>query len=253
MATQTSKLTFTGRLNDVIGYRRHGVYYFRSRPAAVRQTTATKAAARRFGVASRSGRLIRQAYAPLLNIRFEGSLVNRLNKALVLASSQPEGIACFRFNQHTGLDRFFQVLPFTAAGGEVRIPMQVLPAIKKATRLEVKLMAVRIDFATQRITGTSTTTQSIDLEQPFMGISLQADLPGKGTLILTLQVRAVGKGLPGGEKANIAADIISITKPTTPKRKSFKKKHRSPLACLLPYTPLPTQRHTVVSYALLKE
>lgn len=253
MATQTFKITFTGRLNNVIGYCRHGVHYLRSRPAAVRQTTATRQAARRFGMASCSGRLIRQAYGPLLDTRYEGSLVNRLNKALVLAGSQPEGITGFRFNANTGLERFFPVLPVTTAAGEVHIPAQALSVVRKATHLEVTLIAVRIDFATRRITGTNTTTHTIDLQQHFTGLSLEAFLPGKGTLFLTMQVRALGHRLPGGEKANIAADIISITKPVAAKRKSFKKKPRLPLACLLPYTPLPTHRNTPVRHSLLKE
>ncbi|ASZ14210.1 hypothetical protein KTO58_02930 [Chitinophaga pendula] len=85
MAKQRGPITFSGNLYDVIGYRRNGKFFARSRPTAVRQTRATRKAAQSFGAASRKGRLIRHTLLPLLDLPYDGSLVNRLNKALITA------------------------------------------------------------------------------------------------------------------------------------------------------------------------
>jgi hypothetical protein len=43
MAKQTGLFQFTGKLDNVIGYRRNGNYFVRSMPVTVKQTTATAA------------------------------------------------------------------------------------------------------------------------------------------------------------------------------------------------------------------
>src|ERR1044072_1522311 len=85
MALQTGVLKFTGRLDNVIGYRRNGKYFLRSMPEKVRQTASTRRAARHFGMASRKGKLIRKAVRPYLDTRYDGTLVNRLNKLFIQA------------------------------------------------------------------------------------------------------------------------------------------------------------------------
>ncbi len=58
--------------------------------------------------------------------------------------------------------------------------------------MEVKLIGTRIDFPTQQVTGSDAAVLYIDLEQPithFAGADLSIDVPGKGTLLVTLQVR----------------------------------------------------------------
>ena len=88
MAKQTGPFFFTGKLDTVIGYERNGVHFLRSMPARVKQTTATRQAARNFGIASRKGRLIRKAFAPHLDLRCDGAFVNRLNKVLIQSGVQ---------------------------------------------------------------------------------------------------------------------------------------------------------------------
>ncbi|MGF6847116.1 hypothetical protein QFZ51_002351 [Chitinophaga sp. W3I9] len=112
MAKQTGLLQFTGKLGNVIGYRRNGTYFLRSMPDAVRQTTATRRASRDFGVASRKGKLIRQAIVPRLEINPCGTLVNRLNKALITATKDRlTELKGFRFNPYAGVDQFFSHQP----------------------------------------------------------------------------------------------------------------------------------------------
>ena len=123
MALQVGIHKFTGRLDNVIGYRRNGRYFFRSMPDKVRQTAATKRAARSFGIASRKGKLIRSAFRPHLDVRYDCSLVNRLNKLVIQAGRNnfPD-LQGFHFNRHTGLEKLFTI-PLTEGEG---IPMNTL-------------------------------------------------------------------------------------------------------------------------------
>ncbi len=85
MAIQTGAIKFTGKLGDIVGYRIKRKHAIRSLPETVHQTPATKRAARDFGVISRQGKLIRKAIVPYLDMKYDGSLVNRLNRELLLA------------------------------------------------------------------------------------------------------------------------------------------------------------------------
>lgn len=218
MALQTGVFKFTGRLDNVIGYRRNGKYFFRSMPDKVRQTPATRRASRRFGIASRKGKLIRRALCPNLNMRYDGTLVNRLNKLLL--QSGPDNVQAlqgFRFNRHTGMDKLFLVPPVFTASGALQIPAQEMLPQGTNTHLEVRLIAVRIDFATQRVLNTDASTAVIDLNEPFNGMALSVQVEGEGTLLVVLQCRACttcnGELYPSGDRRYMAANVISVVAP----------------------------------------
>jgi hypothetical protein len=217
MAKQHSLITFTGRLGDLIGYERNGKYYLRRMPEIVRQTGATCRAAKRFGIASRKAGLIRHAFYNDLDIPCDSGHINRLNKAFITAAGNNAAITGFRFNQHTGIDRFFAVTPCLSGDGILHIPPQALAQYKGITALEVKVIAKRIDFLTRQTTGTETALMMIDPCQPFAGADLAVDVPGTGTLVITLQVRGMLKDQPSGNRQYLAADIIAVTAPQTPK------------------------------------
>ena len=211
MAKQTSLLTFTGKLGDIIGYCRNDHYFFRSMPQAVRQTAATRRAARRFGEASRKGRLIRNAFSAALDVPCDGGHVNRLNKALIAAGSNHPGyMAGFRFNRHAATSLFFAITPGISRNGTLHIPAQQLPQLKGINALEVKVIAARIDFAQRRITGTDAAVIYIDLRQLFEGAALRVEAPGEGTFVVTLQVRGFRDGEASGQRKYLAADIIAV-------------------------------------------
>ncbi|GEP97391.1 hypothetical protein [Chitinophaga cymbidii] len=216
MATQTSLFTFTGKAGNMIGYYREGKHYFRSMPAQVRQTFATRRAAPRFGVASKKGRLIRSAFAHDLDVRCDGSYINRLNKLLIQAGSNNHGaLADFRFNRYTGTDKFFTKAPTLARNGILHIPAQTLPQFKGVTTLEVKVIASRIHFAERRVVNTETALLSLHPNEAFAGAALDVDVPGKGTLIVTLQVRAMYGNDASRNRKYLAADIIAVKEPGT--------------------------------------
>jgi len=220
MALQVGIHKFTGRLDNVIGYRRNGKYFLRSMPDKVRQTAATKRAARRFGIASRKGKLIRTAFRPYLNVRYDSALVNRLNKLFIQAGPDnfPD-LQGFHFNRHTGLEKLFTIPPVFTVNGTLHIPAQELEPQGVNTHLEVRLIAARIDFRTQRIISSESSTAIIELDEdiPFNGLALSVPTEGEGVLMVTLQCRACkatnGILYPTNDRRYIAADVIHLVVP----------------------------------------
>ncbi|HJT75517.1 MAG TPA: hypothetical protein VJ720_15880 [Chitinophaga sp.] len=211
MATQNSIISFTGRLGNMIGYRRNGKLCLRSRPITVGQTMRTKRASQRFGMASKNAAFIRKPFYGYLDIRPDGRHCNRLTTALIPSGGiDISSITGFRFNQETGTDRFFAQPPRLSADGILHIPPQTLPAFKDITALEVKMIAIRINFTTQQVVGTESATLIIDASEPFNGAAVTVDVPGTGTLIVTLQVRGMKNNIPSGNRKYFAADIIAV-------------------------------------------
>lgn len=228
MAKQTGLFQFTGKLGNVIGYRRNGNYFVRSMPVTVQQTSATRRASRNFGIASRKAKLIRQAIMPQLDLNYDGSLVNRLNKTLIQAKSL-EG---FRLNKHTGVEKFFSVQP-VMQNGRLIIPAQSLPQQGAATHLELTVVATRISFVEQRIIQPQKETITIDINTPFKGTELAASFPGKGTLFVVLQVKVLNGKETSADRRFMAANIMAVT--TTENRK--RKQQVPDIRKVLPYSP----------------
>lgn len=220
MAKQTGIITFTGRLGNLIGYRRNGQYFLRSMPETVRQTAATRHAARNFGIVSNKGKLIRQAVVPHLDISRDGSLVNRLNKALISAGkNQLQTLNGFRFNRHAGVEQFFSCQPLISPCGTVIIPAQTLPSQGAATHVEVKLVAVRISFLERRVTGRATSSVMISLNTHFPGTELEVTVPGKGTLLVIMQVRAFHGQQASANRRFVAANLLRVAIPANTKQR----------------------------------
>ncbi|ACU60462.1 hypothetical protein [Chitinophaga pinensis] len=212
MAKQTSLITFTGQLGNMIGYERKGKFLLRAKPASIRQTVATRQAAQRFGLASKKGALIRSAFANELDVRCDTGRINRLNKALIQAGgiTQLQG---FRFNQSTGIERFFLEMPVCVNKGTLYIPPQVLPEMDGITALEVKVIGARISFSKHTVIATDAVRLVIKTGEAFAGAELPLDVPGDGVLIVTLQVRGLYNELPSGNMKYMAADIIAVELP----------------------------------------
>lgn len=212
MAKQTSLITFTGKLGNMIGYERKGQYLLRSKPETVRQTAATRRAAQRFGLASKKGALIRRAFAEELDIRCDMTRVNRLNKALIQTGSITR-LKGFRFNQSTGIDRFFIEMPVYVNNSTLSIPSQVLPALEGITALEVKVMGARIGFLKHKVIATDAVRLVIRTGEEFPGAELSLDVPGDGVLMVTVQVRGFHNESPPGNRKHMAADIVAVVMP----------------------------------------
>ncbi|WP_298740044.1 hypothetical protein [uncultured Chitinophaga sp.] len=220
MALQVGIHKFTGRLENIIGYRRNGRYFFRSMPDKIRQTAATRRAARYFGIASRKGKLIRSTVRPHLDIRYDGTVVNRLNKLFIQSGRDnfPQ-LQGFRFNHHSGLDKLFTIPPVFTVSGTLHIPAQELEPQGNNTHLEVRLLAVRMDFRSHRVLSSESSTAIIELDEevPFRGLSLNVPTAGEGVLMVILQCRACkaanGVLFPSGDRRYMAADVIHLAVP----------------------------------------
>lgn len=214
MARQTSLITFTGKLGNMIGYQRKDKYYLRSAPETVRQTENTRHAAQRFGIASRKGALIRHALYKQMDIRPDSTHVNRLNKAFIRNGKNHEvALKGFRFNQHTGVERFFATVPACSPEGSMHIPAQILPEIKGCTAIELKVITANVSFGTQRIIHSNTTVIILTPGEYFTGTMLQVDQSSTGIQVVTVQVRVFRHGIPACDKKYMAADIIAVITP----------------------------------------
>ncbi|MGO4290244.1 hypothetical protein [Chitinophaga sp. RAB17] len=217
MAKQMSILPFTGKLGPLIGYKRNGQYFLRSMPESVQQTAATRRASRRFGIASRKGAFIRHAFYNHLDIHCDSGHINRLNKVLIAAGDHHAAITGFRFNQHTGVDRFFPVAPRLFSNGILNIPAQTIAGYKGIAALEVKVIATRIDFTSRQLAGSETVTLMIAPDTTFQETNVSLEVPGKGSLVVVFQVRAMYRDGSSGNKQYMAADIIAVAAPQVPK------------------------------------
>lgn len=222
MATQTGQFPFTGRIGNVIGYERNGKHYLRSMPTRVYQSPATQNAARRFGVASNRSKLIRDVMAPQLFLKGDRGRVNRLNK--MLTESGIPGIKGYRFNDHTGVEKFFFQPPVFSADNKLQFPAQELDAIFRSATLEIKMIAARIDFKKKCVTGSVSSTASIDLHQPFHGLELDANVKGSGTLVVTLQIMVkIDNAFVTYDRRYWAADIVAVVPPVENAPKQTRK------------------------------
>ncbi|WP_157963078.1 hypothetical protein [Chitinophaga deserti] len=235
MGIQTSVITFTGRVGNLIAYKRGDKHCLRSMPETVRQTANTRRAAKWFGAASRKGAFIRNAVAPDIDIFCDSQVVNRLNRTIVTAGrNNHAALQGFRFNGHAGIEKFFGQLPVFTKDGQLHIAAQKLLCHGNAVRMEIKLLATRIDFTTRTVTGTDADLLHIDLEEPFPGADLTVDVPGKGTLLVILQVRIFLKdGISYDRKYN-AADIIAVIGDQPQEKPHQKSRPRKKLLILPP-------------------
>jgi hypothetical protein len=217
MARQKSIILLTGKLGDKIGYQRNGKYFFRSTPQTVRQSSATRQASKRFGIYSAQAKMIRHSFYPELDIQCDTAHVNRLNKLLIETAGSHTAIKGFRFNKHTGIDRFLTIPPVLSRNGILHIPAQHIND-EGFTALEIKAIAVRIDFSSRLVTGTDTVTMMIDPQPTFCGTNIPLYVPGQGALLLTIQIRGVNQENLTCNKQYTAADIVAILPPLLPKR-----------------------------------
>lgn len=248
MAKQTSIIPFTGKLGDRIGYQRNRRYFLRSMPQTIRQTTATRRAALRFGIASRKAAAIRKAFYPDLDLACDNSHVNRLNKVLIVAGSNHTAIKGFRFNQYTGTDIFFTVAPTLSRNEVLQFPNQRLAQHKGISTIEVKVIAKRIDFTAQQVTGSETIVFMIDPTVRLERTNVAFNVPGEGTLVVTLQVRGINNEEISSNRRYLAADIIAVAPPasqTILTRRSYPAYTTSPAVRALRLACTYTDRHLI--------
>lgn len=71
-------LQITGRIQNIVFYKRGDKYYARSVSGSIRQTKATKKRASEFGKASRAGKILRQQLLPVIPFPADNKMQTRL-------------------------------------------------------------------------------------------------------------------------------------------------------------------------------
>ena len=184
MAIQTGILPFTGKLGNVIGYKRGNKYCLRSMPQTVHQSARTKLSGRAFGKASTLGAAIRHALSAPLQALSAGGTVNRLNKALLTVLHTDDlhhmprfiprhfnSLAGFSFNPHASLPGVLPVTPNVRRDADGNI-IVTLPAITRyeppagITHLSVRAVAVHVKPGFLRAEATMSDTMLIELGRP---------------------------------------------------------------------------------------
>lgn len=225
MAEQEGVIAYSGKMGRKIGFRRNGKYYVRSAPEIVVQSAASIRASRRFGWYSTKARLVRHAFYAELDVRSDSTHINRLNKVLIDARGNHHAIRGFRFNQDACIDRFFTVMPELSRDGVVHIPEQYIVQHRDIATLEVKVMAVRIDFYSRQVTETDMATLTIDPQTPFCGTDIPLSTGREGTLVITMQVKGIRKDGSVVRSKFLAADVIAVVDPEAPE---YPKVHTHP-------------------------
>jgi hypothetical protein len=221
MAEQVGPNFFVGKLGNQIGYKRGNKYFVRTAPTKVNRSRATKKAALDFGLASKTGKLIRRALLDKLDIPFDGTVTNRLNKALapVIKMDNPTTVLeGFNFNTHTPLENLLkeslQLKRNPDGSFLLKIPAQRFSKAKYTTHIEIKAIAVSINVAKQQHEAIGTEVCIIDLKKPFTGLELALPAAGKGTTMIVLQVRGLelvnGKYYDVQNRRYYAAEMIAV-------------------------------------------
>ncbi|SIN71318.1 hypothetical protein [Chitinophaga niabensis] len=246
MALQQGPNYFIGKLGNQIGYKVGDQYFVRSMPEKVNRSKATKQAALDFGIASKTGRLVRHAILDELDIPPDGTVTNRLNKTLAPVikldhfSTRLEG---FSFNTHTPLDKLLKKPPKLRKNANgtflLQVPPQDIPQSRNTTHIEIKAIAVSINFSKNKYSRLKGETLLIDLQTPFTGAALNLPAPENDTTLYILQVRSLElvnrKYYDVQNRKYYAAEIIAVV----PERilKPVGKNKVKNLKKLLPETP----------------
>ncbi|MRG44994.1 hypothetical protein GFS24_07705 [Chitinophaga sp. SYP-B3965] len=220
MARQAGPNFYIGRLGDKIGYKIGDIYYERKMPIKVNRSEATKKAALDFGMASKLGKLLRNALLPKLDIPADNTVTNRLNQTLapiIKLANFSALLEAFNFNTHTPLEKLLRQKPTLQKkrGGTLllQIPAQTISKSRNTTHIEIKAMAVSVNFDKQKHATLKEEILLIDVKKPFTGATFPFPAPGKDVTLYMLQVRALelvnGKYYNMENRKYYAAEIIA--------------------------------------------
>jgi hypothetical protein len=242
MARQKGVLPFTGPLGDRVGYRRNGEYFLRRKALHVRQSAATKLAAKDFGSASRGGAQLRHALHAELHRYYDYDLITRLNKALTgiirndqyraagerrLHVSNMQGLCTFRFNDDGCHQHLLSCTPDITEDVHGTIQLSFSDLRPKApmgvTHLTIKAIVVSADFERNAMEVSASATVTMANRKQCSAITLAIDpvqgicAARKGMRIVLVEVQphiqVNGQLLPSGNKQGYALDVIAVLPP----------------------------------------
>jgi len=204
-------MQFSGRIGPLIGCKRYGKYYYRSRPGKVRQTKATKASSSIFALASMAGKIMRQYLQHSIpnpkDKEMQCRMVGRISDWLRLAKGQPAQptadmpfVNHFDFNPDKPLEEAWR-LPLacrvTGPGMAVLqipafVPVEAIKAPANTTHIQLCISAVALRLDNYSNFGTESLTIDMaynDTAQPGQQIDLPLQTEPGNILIAAMQLR----------------------------------------------------------------
>jgi hypothetical protein len=175
---------FIGRIGNVIHYKMDGKLYTRSAPRKYKQTKATKAKSREFGMASTIGRVIRENLQSVIfetdDRKMQIRLVGKIYKWLQVARHQPASaetqptFVFFQFstgNPVLSARWLVELKVSRPADGQIQIaipsfiPKSAFRAPAKASSVMCRIASVVIDVEKKKEIGTAQNEISYTLDQ----------------------------------------------------------------------------------------
>jgi len=210
MAEQQNLFSYSGKLNDMVGYRRGGKYFLRKKanPYVLHQESQKKA--KEFGLASKASVLLRKALGHLFLSPFKINLHNRLSK--IFGEIIRSGIASENgerqvFDGHLGLlkgfefsgvrsfDRLVSLMPScNVMDKEVWIdlgssdPDFIKDKPAKAERIRLMIGNAWIDFTNANYNTLNASPVLHRIGTPFKGGRLKVSIPQEGEWALVVMV-----------------------------------------------------------------
>jgi hypothetical protein len=206
-------MQFSGKIGPLIGCRRHGKYYYRSRPGKIHQTEATKKSSGIFALASMAGCIMRQYLQHAIpnpkDINMQRQLVGRISNWLRLTNGLPPQptatipfVNHFNFNPAKLLEDALRIpLGFIQTGPGLTqlqipafVPVEGIKAPAHTTHIElcISALALRLDSYTSFGNESLTITLPYDnTPQPAQQILLALQTEPGNILIAALQLRYV--------------------------------------------------------------
>jgi len=276
MARQQGVLPFTGPLGNMVGYRRNGKYLLRKRPLFVRQSAATKLAAKDFGTASKGAALLRRALYAELHRHYDSDLITRLNKALAdvmrkdkyyavgerrLNVSNMQAFRGFRFNEVSGHERLLSSTPVIREdvnGIHVDLSAFGVYPPKSVTHVAVKAIVVSVNFERNAVQVSASETVTIKKGKPLATATLSIPpihepcVARKGMRIVLLEVQpyiqANGALVSSGNRLGYALDVVAVLPPAEQMVKVKRAyKNKAPMLKVIPvYTGRAVERRAGV-------
>ena len=196
----------SGKIGNIVFYKRSGKYLARSIPASVKQSVATQQRSTNFGIAARAGAVLRVLLEPALPFpkdknmqrRLQGAIANWLqvqNAAALAPESAVPYLTNFSFNEAGNFHQRFRLpLSVMVTSNELMhlhipafVPKQSITAPAHTKNVLCTIVAASTGLNNNTIAGKATFALNIgfnDLPIPEQTISFSLPL-ARGCLVLT--------------------------------------------------------------------
>ncbi len=220
----------SGKLENIIFYNFRGTPCARTMPVRVRQTKATKNSAALFGLAARTGRLIREGLSVLSHDLADPTVMQRLNSALIkclkadgIPKNQPlenlSFLTGFVFhNDTTFYSRFKKKLQLALKHQEVVVTIPKLNPVKDISApAHTKTVILKLGAVACSLDKTSSANQIhreftipyIDINRPLQTAELPLPVTKNQLVVVAAALRYIkGTNVQADEKRWMPIEVV---------------------------------------------